>query len=156
MYFLNFLLAVGGTIFNFLKIAQTSAFQPPPSGLRGDAVPIRDRLGSRIRAVYTCMYCRYIHCTNSLTHIYIYYTCSNDRLYFLVLILPLPPPACCFCFRCMRTPFPIGTSRTWVLITRRKGDASILRCPFFVSVLFCWFFFGVFLPLFSLRSSRWR
>lgn len=30
--------------------------------------------------VYTCMYCRYIHCINSLTHIYIYYNCSNYRL----------------------------------------------------------------------------
>jgi len=29
--------------------------------------------------VYTCMYCRYIHCINTLTHIYIYYNRSNYR-----------------------------------------------------------------------------
>lgn len=92
IYILNFFL--GGTIFNFLKIAQTSAFQLPSSGLKGDAVPIRDWAHRYVR-VYTCMYCRYIHCTNSLTHIYIYYACSNDRLIFLLLFyvdFPSFPP----------------------------------------------------------------
>lgn len=58
--------------------------------------------------VYTCMYCRYVHCTNSLTHIYIYYTCSNDRLFFFWC-----------CFKSISPPLPLHVLILRVLLCAR-------------------------------------
>lgn len=99
--------------------------------------------------VYTCMYCRYIHCINILTHIYIYYNRSNYRLFvlsqFFFSCFFFFPLVCFFFASCQRvhciwSPFRIGVRQIWIFMTRDKGNASILRCPFLLFVLFFFFF----------------